>query len=200
MTDPIAFYFDFSSPYGYFAAMKIDDLAAKFGRTVDWKPVLLGAVFKVTGGKPLPTLPLKGDYSMLDIPRSARFHGLQYKHPTKFPIASQAPARAFYWLNERDPALARKLARTLYQAYFASDLDISSPEITADVAATLGLPRDEVLAALGNEAVKEKLKREVDAAIAHGVFGSPYIVVDGEPFWGVDRFDQIERRLAGGQF
>ncbi len=200
MPNPIDFYFDYSSPYGYIAAMKIDGLAAKYGRTVNWKPVLLGAVFKVTGGKPLPTLPLKGDYALRDIPRSARFHGLPYHHPSKFPIAAQAPSRAFYWVNERDPALACKLARTLYNAYFVIDLDISSPEITADVAATLGLKRDEVLAALGNEAVKERLKNEVDAAIARGVFGSPYFVIDDEPFWGVDRLDQIERWLANGPF
>jgi 2-hydroxychromene-2-carboxylate isomerase len=196
----IDFYFDFSSPYGFIAALKIDDLAAKHGRTVNWKPVLLGAVFKVTGGKPLPTLPLKGDYSLRDIARSARFHGLTYRHPSTFPIASQAPSRAFYWLNERDPALARKLARTLYQAYFLDDRDISSPQITADVAAGLGLNRDEVLTALGDQSVKERLKTEVEAAIALGVFGSPYFVIDGEPFWGVDRFDQIERWLGSGPF
>jgi len=200
LTNPIDFYFDYSSPYGYIAALKIDDLAARYGRSVIWKPILLGSVFKVTGGKPLPTLPLKGDYSKIDIARSARFHNLPYKFPSKFPIAGQAPSRAFYWVNERDPILARKLARTLYQAYFVDDRDISSPEITAEVAASLGLQRDDVLAALGSEAVKEKLKSEVDAAIARGVFGSPYFVIDGEPFWGVDRFDQIERWLDKGPF
>jgi 2-hydroxychromene-2-carboxylate isomerase len=200
MPDPIDFYFDYSSPYGYIAAMKIDDLAAKYGRTVNWKPVLLGAVFKVTGGKPLPALPLKGDYALRDIPRSARFHGLHYRHPSKFPIAGQAPSRAFYWVNERDPGLARTLARTLYQAYFVEDRDISDPAITADVAATLGVQREELLAALGSDAVKDKLKNEVEAAIARGVFGSPYFVIDREPFWGVDRLDQIERWLGSGPF
>ena len=137
MTKPIDFYFDYSSPYGYFAAMKIDDLAARHGRGVNWKPILLGAVFKVTGAQPLPSLPLKGDYARRDIARSARFHGIRINHPSKFPIATQAPARAFYWLNDRDPALARKLAKILYQAYFVEDRDISSPEVTAGVAATL---------------------------------------------------------------
>ena len=49
-----SFYFDYSSPYGYFAATRIDDLAAKYGRNVNWKPILLGAVFKITGAQPLP--------------------------------------------------------------------------------------------------------------------------------------------------
>ena len=198
MGNAIDFYFDYSSPYGYFAAMKIDAFAARHGRGVNWKPILLGAVFKVTGGQPLPTLPLKGTYALRDIARSARFHGIDYKQPTKFPIASQAPSRAFYWTNERDPALAKKLAQTLYQAFFVQDRDISSPEITADVAATLGLKRDDVLAALNDAAIKDKLKNEVDAAIKLGVFGSPYIVIDGEAFWGMDRFDQLDKWLATG--
>lgn len=200
MSNPIDFYFDYSSPYGYLAAMKIDDFAARHRRVVNWKPILLGAVFKVTGGQPLPSLPLKGDYAKRDIARSARFHGIPLKYPSKFPIASQAPARAFYWAGDRDPALARKLAKTLYKAYFVDDRDISSPEVTADVAATIGLKRDEVLTALNDPAIKDRLKNEVEAAIRLGVFGSPYIVIDGEPFWGVDRFDQIERWLATGPF
>ena len=185
---------------GIFAAMKIDALAARHGRGVNWKPILLGAVFKVTGAAPLTTLPLKGSYAMRDIARSARFHGIAYQHPPKFPISSQAPARAFYWLNETDSALAKKLAQTLYQAYFVENRDISSPKITADVAATLGIKRDNLLAALNDAAVKDKLKNEVDAAIKLGVFGSPTIIIDGEPFWGIDRFDQIERWLATGPF
>jgi 2-hydroxychromene-2-carboxylate isomerase len=200
MSAPIDFYFDYSSPYGYFAALKIDELAARYGRGVNWKPILLGAVFKVTGGQPLPSLPLKGAYALRDIVRSAHFHGIAYKHPSKFPIAAQAPSRAFYWASERDPQLAIKLAQTLFEAYFVRDLDISSPDVTADVATTLGFKREDVLAALNDTTVKDRLKTEVDAAIKLGVFGSPYIVIDGEPFWGIDRFDQIERWLKQGPF
>ena len=75
MTPPIDFYFDFSSPYGYLAAQKIEALAAKHGRAVDWHPVLLGVVFRQTGTAPLTDVPLKGDYSRRDFERSARFHG-----------------------------------------------------------------------------------------------------------------------------
>jgi 2-hydroxychromene-2-carboxylate isomerase len=49
-------------------------------------------------------------------------------------------------------------------------------------------------------AIKDTLKRDVEAAIAAGVFGSPFVVVDGEPFWGLDRFEQIDRWLATGGF
>jgi 2-hydroxychromene-2-carboxylate isomerase len=198
MANAIDFYFDFSSPYGYFAATKIDDIAAKYARTVVWRPILLGAIFKITGQQPLPTIPLKGSYAKHDLARSARRFSIPFKLPSKFPIAGQAPSRAFYWVGDRDPALARKLAQALYRAYFAEDRDISSPEITANVGAKLGINRDELVQALNDPAVKERLKSEVDAAIERGVFGSPYIIVDGEPFWGSDRLEQVEKWLATG--
>lgn len=198
MTKPIDFYFDFSSPYGYFAANVIDDLAARHGRVVVWRPILLGAVFKITGGQPLPTIPLKGSYAAHDLTRSARLFKVPFKMPSRFPISGTAPSRAFYWIGDRDPALARRIALSLYHAYFAEDRDISNPEVTGNVAAKAGVDKAELLQALNEPAVKERLKNEVDAAIEHGVFGSPYVVVDGEPFWGSDRLDQVERWLQSG--
>jgi 2-hydroxychromene-2-carboxylate isomerase len=59
---------------------------------------------------------------------------------------------------------------------------------------------EDLATALNDQAVKDRTKREVDAAVARGVFGSPYVVVDGEPFWGMDRLDQVERWLAKGPF
>jgi 2-hydroxychromene-2-carboxylate isomerase len=198
MSAPIDFYFDFSSPYGYFASMRIDALAAKYKRDVSWHAVLLGVVFKVTGGMPLPMVPLKGDYSKRDFVRSAVFHGIPYKTPTIFPVSTQSPARAFCWLNEQDPAKAKKLAAALYHAYFVDDINISNPADTVAVAAKMGLDAARVEAALNDPVVKDKLKTEVDEAMKHNVFGSPYIIVDGEGFWGMDRFDQLEKWLATG--
>ncbi len=198
MAHPIEFYFDFSSPYGYFAAEKIDDLAARYGRAVNWRPILLGAVFKITGQRPLPTVPLKGSYMQHDLARTARLLGLPFKVPARFPIASTAPCRAFYWCHDGDAQRARKLARALYHAYFVEDRDISNPEVTANVAAKNGLAKADVLRAIEDTAVKERLRGEVDAALERGVFGSPYFIVDGEPFWGSDRMDQIEKWMAGG--
>ena len=200
MKPPIDFYFDFSSPYGYLAAQKIEALAAKHGRAVNWRPMLLGVAFKATGMAPLPQLPLKGPYAMRDFVRSARFLGIPYRQPSVFPISTLSAARAFYWLQAQDPKKAVELAKALYRAYFADGVDISKPENVAKVAQGLGIDPAGLAAALNDAAVKDRTRQEVDAAVAKGVFGSPYIVVDGEPFWGVDRFEQIERWLAQGPF
>ncbi len=197
----IDFYFDFSSPYGYLAAMKIDALAARHGRAVDWHPLLLGVVFKETGGTPLTQVPIKGDYSRRDFARSARFHGItDFRMPAKFPIPSQSPSRVVLWLKATNPALAATVARALYRAYFVDGVDISSPDEAAAVAAKAGVDPAAARAAIDDPEVKEALKREVAAAMARGVFGSPFVIVDGEPFWGIDRFDQLERWLATGGF
>ena len=198
MAKPIDFFFDFSSPYGYLAATKIDDIAARHGRDVTWRPILLGAVFKLTRGQPLPLVPLKGDYSKRDFSRSARLLGVPYKPPSKFPIAGQTPSRAFYWLADQDPAAAKRLALALYRAFFVEDRDISEPAVTVAVAGALGIDKARLSQALDDVAVKDRLRREVDTAIAQGVFGSPYIVIDGEPFWGADRLDQVEKWLTTG--
>lgn len=199
MPAPIEFYFDFSSPYGYLASEKIEALAAKHGREVSWHPMLLGVVFKQTGAMPLLQIPLKGEYSRRDMHRSARFHGVdRFRVPTKFPIPSQAPARIVLWSAQRDPAIAARLVHALYRAYFVDDQDISSPEVAVAVAASCGLDAAEAHAAIEDPAIKEALRRANEQAIANGVFGSPYIIVDGEPFWGLDRLDQIDRWMATG--
>ncbi|HEY7744290.1 MAG TPA: 2-hydroxychromene-2-carboxylate isomerase [Burkholderiales bacterium] len=198
MANPIDFYFDFSSPYGYLASTRIEAVAAKHGRNVTWRPHLLGAVFKINGQQPLASIPLKGVYTAHDLARSARLLKVPFKLPTKFPVGATAPSRAFYWVSDRDPALAKRLAQALYHAYFAEDRDISSPEVTANIAAKTGVDRAALAQALEDPAVKERLRTEVDAAIERGVFGSPYIVVDGEPFWGADRLDQVDRWLETG--
>lgn len=198
MANPIDFYFDFSSPYGYLASTRIEALAARHGRSVAWRPHLLGAVFKLNDQRPLVSIPLKSDYAARDLARSARLLKVPFKLPTKFPVGATAPSRAFYWVNDRDPALAKRLAQALYYAYFAEDRDISSPEVTCDVAVRLEVDRADLARALDDPAVKERLRTEVDAAIARGVFGSPYIIVDGEPFWGSDRLDQVEKWLETG--
>jgi 2-hydroxychromene-2-carboxylate isomerase len=200
MAKPLEFYFDFSSTYGYLGSHLIDALGARHGREVAWKPILLGAAFKATGLPPLPTIPLKGDYAFRDVLRCARYYGIPYKHPTVFPISTVAPARAVWWMQGQDPVRAKALARALYDAYFQQDINISNPSDTVRVAASIGIDPAAAEAALNDPAVKDKLRAEVDAAIARGVFGSPIVFVDDEPFWGVDRFDHVERWLREGGF
>lgn len=196
----IDFYFDFSSPYGYLASEKIDELAARHGWAVAWHPILLGAIFKVTGAVPLVEPPLKGDYYLRDFARSARFHGVPFRQPRPFPVATVDAARAFLWLEAREPAAARAFARACFRAYFVDGVDISRTERVLALAATLGIAREALGAAVASPEIKNGLRTAMEAALARGVCGSPYFIVDGEPFWGVDRLPQLEKWLQTGGF
>lgn len=196
MTAAIDFYFDFSSPYGYFASTRIDDLAQKYGRNVAWHPILLGVVFKTTGASPLPQLPLKGDYSWRDFERTARFHGIDYKRPTHFPLPTTHAARAMLWLqNHHGDDLAAAFARSVYRALFVDDINIAEPAEIMKLAEPLGVDVQALDAGATSYQIKDQLKAEIEVAMAKGVFGSPFVIVDGEPFWGFDRFDQIAAHL-----
>ena len=195
---PIEFWFDFSSPYGYLAATQIDGLAARYGRAVTWRPFLLGAAFKETGQRPLTEQKLRGPYHRHDFARSARLIGVPFRLPDPFPFASVAACRAYYWLEQRDSDEARLLADALYRAAFAAGRPITGADEVAAVAAEAGLDAAALRAGIEDPAVKARLRQETDAALARGIFGSPFILVDGEPFWGHDRLPQVERWLATG--
>jgi len=194
----IDFYFDFSSPYGYLASERIEAIAAAHGRNINWRPILLGPAFKASGNVPLVGQPLKGEYAVRDFARTARFLQIPFRLPEPFPIGTQNAARAFYWLHDRDPALAAQLVHALYRTYFAEGRNITAADTVVAVAANLGVNSADLAAALADEAVKARLKREVEDSLAGGVFGSPYIVADGEPFWGHDRLDQLDAWLRTG--
>lgn len=198
--DPIEFWFDFSSPYSYLMSEKIDGLAAQHGRKVQWRPVLLGAAFKVTGAAPLTQVPLKGDYALRDFARSARFLGVPYRQPEKFPVAMQVPSRAYYWLHERDCTVARRFAHAIFRGYFVEGRDVTDAAVTVELAQAAGADAAGLAVALGAPELKERLRQQCEAALAKGMFGAPFVIIDGEAFWGVDRLPQIEMWLERGGF
>jgi 2-hydroxychromene-2-carboxylate isomerase len=198
MAEPIDFYFEFASPYGYLASTRIDALAERHGRMVAWHPIMLGAAFKETGARPLTQTPLKGPYLLHDVPRFARYLGVPLTLPPVMPMNSLAASRACVWLEEDDPALAKRLAKMLLHVHWGEGRDLSEPEAVAEVAAGLGIDRDDLLAAVANQRIKDRLREQTQAAIERGVFGSPFIFVGGEPFWGADRLPQVEAWLGKG--
>jgi 2-hydroxychromene-2-carboxylate isomerase len=200
MPGAIDFYFDFSSPFSYFAAMRIEELAARHGRKVNWHPVLLGVVFKTTGGRALTAIPIKGEYSLRDFERTARFHGIAYRHPAVFPVPTQAAARAMLWMRDRlGEDEAADFAKAVYQAYFVDGVDISDPGNVARIAQQFGIDPASLAEGLNSPELKARLNDLIERAMARGMFGAPFMIADGEPFWGFDRFGQLEAFLENGR-
>jgi 2-hydroxychromene-2-carboxylate isomerase len=143
-------------------------------------------------------LPLKGPYLLHDAPRFARLLDVPLALPPVMPVNSLAASRAYWWLEAQDPDMAKGFAQAAYHAHWGEGRDISTPEQVAEVGEGLGIPAADLIAATQDHAIKAKLKAETDRSIERGVFGSPFIFVDEEPFWGADRLDQVERWLATG--
>ena len=200
MSAPIDFYYDFSSPYGYLASEQIEALAARHGPAVMWHAIVLDAQFQPQGGVKIPLALLRTEYARRDCERSAAFLGIPYKTPTPYPVHTEHAARAFQWLSDRNPDEARAFAHGVFRAYFVEGRNIAEVAVLLEIAATLGLDREEVSNAFSDLATKARLKAEIDLAEARGVFGSPFFIVEGEGFWGPDRLPQLERWLATGPF
>jgi 2-hydroxychromene-2-carboxylate isomerase len=201
MNTPVHFYFDFSSPYSYSANAWVDALAARHGRSVERHAVLLGATFQAAELKPPIAHPVKGPYSLHDFARSARFEGLPYLPPPQFPLPTQNAARVFWWLAEtQGPAAAAAWAGAGLRAMFTRGLALNDGAVLRALATEQGIAPDDAEAAWNDVRWKARLKQANDDAIAAGVFGAPFFIVDGEPFWGNDRKPQIERWLAQGPF
>jgi 2-hydroxychromene-2-carboxylate isomerase len=200
MPAPIAFHFDFISPYGYFASLQVEQLAARHGRDVDWRPMLLGvAVLKVMGLKPLLETPLKGDYVRRDVLREARRRGLRLGRDLNASVGNPLPpARAFYWVRQHHPELQAAMVHALYHAFWAEGRDLSTPDAVASVRLPPGLRPEDVAAGAASDEAATLLRNAVSESIAAGIFGSPTIVVDGEPFWGSDRMGEVDEWMSRG--
>jgi 2-hydroxychromene-2-carboxylate isomerase len=119
--------------------------------------------------------------------------------PEVFPIGSQVAARAVLWTQQNDAGKAVDLIHTLYSAYFTENINISDAATVLRIAADLGIDSDRLGQALNDNSIKEQLKAEVERSLQRGVFGSPYVIVDGEAFWGFDRFEQLAAFLKNGK-
>lgn len=194
---PIVFYFDFASPYAYFAADGIERIAAENGRTVEWRPILVWAVLKAQGIPPPMDVPAKRAYFVTDMVRSAAFHGLPYRHPEKLPLSAHRAARLFHAIAVDDAETARAFARAAFTAFFVAGEDISDEAVVLRTAHECGIGSAAAREAIEGTAGRTMLADAVDRAVADGVCGSPFFLVDGEPFFGADRLPQIAWRLSG---
>ncbi len=201
MPSAIDFYFDFSSPYAYIANEWVDALAARHGRTVRRHAMLLGVTFQAAELKSPVSYPLKREYTLRDFARSARHERVPYVQPEPFPIASHNAARVFWWLHDTQGVeAAAAWTRAAFRAYFTRGVALNDPAALKVLAAESGVDAEAAEAAWGDVVWKDRLRQANDQALAAGVFGAPWLVVDGEPFWGNDRKEQVERWLRQGPF
>jgi 2-hydroxychromene-2-carboxylate isomerase len=186
---PIEFWFEFASNYSYLSVMRIEQEAASRGVTIEWRPFLLGPIFKSFGWSTSPFVvqTWKTDYVWRDMERECRKYGLAWKRPSAFPRATLLPARVAL-IGAEQPWMG-EYCRRVMQLNFAADQDIDSVACMSEVLEQLGLGAQEIIDQAQHETNKLRLRHQTDRAKAKGVFGAPTFFVGGEMFWGNDRLD-----------
>ncbi len=178
----IEFFFDIGSPYTYLAFHRLAALDAAVQQHIEYRPFLLGAVFKAVGNTPPAMIPSRGQYMLRDLNRWAERLGIPFSFPPFFPINSLLPMRA---LCSFSPSDLPEQASGVFHGYWAENRDVSQPEVLTSI---LGA---EPVAAASRDAVKQRLRANTEEAVARGAFGAPTFFVGQEMFFGNDRIDFV---------
>lgn len=193
---PIEFFFDIGSTYSYLASTQVHGLEARTGRTVRWRPFLLGGVFKATGNTGPVNVAARATWLLRDAERWAEEYGVPLVLPSRFPLATLPTQRALAACELEAPEKLPALALSLFHAYWAEDRDPTSREEIARCAREVGLEPERILAGMDGQPAKDHLRKTTEDAIARGAFGAPTFFVDGQMWFGNDRIAQLERFLA----
>ncbi len=191
MKPTVVFWYEFASTYSYLSAMRIAEVASCAEVEVEWKPFLLGPIFKSQGWEtsPFNLYPAKGRYMVRDIARTAAARGLPFRMPATFPGNGLKAARLA--IAAKGTGSIAAFSRDVYAAAFGRGLDISNDAVLTDCLLAVGLDPDATRSLAADPAVKAELRANTDAAQALGIFGAPsFTTTDGELFWGDDRLDQ----------
>ncbi|MBE0548809.1 MAG: 2-hydroxychromene-2-carboxylate isomerase [Rubrivivax sp.] len=199
MAASIDYYFAPLSPWAYLGHERLRRIAAAAGATVRVLPVDLGGkVFPVSGGLPLgQRAPQRQAYRLVELRRFSEGLGLPLNlKPRHFPVPGDDAARLIIAVDQADGAdAAMQLTARVMAAVWVQERDVSSAATLAELLAESGLPAERLQASHAPQ-VQARYEQYTQQAIAAGVFGAPSYVIDGEIFWGQDRLDFVERRLA----
>ena len=188
-------FFDFGSPTAYLAYTQLPAIAREAGAEIEWRPMLLGGVFKATGNASPAAVPAKGRWMNEDLPRWARRYGVPFQHNPHFPINTLTLMRGAVGVQLREPEAFQRYLATLYRAMWVEARNLGDPAVLADVLGRAGFDRDRFASLVADPEVKARLIVNTEEAVARGVFGAPTTFVDGAMFFGQDRLDFVREAL-----
>ena len=197
----IDYYASLNSPWTHLGAARIEALAAKYGASLRIHPVDFGTIFAGSGGLPLPKrAPQRQAYRLMELRRWRDFLGVPINlEPTFFPASEALSAPSVIALREtQGDAPAIRLAHRVLKAVWQDELNPGDPATLASLITEIGLDADAVIQLAAEPRWTERRHADTQAALARGVFGAPSYVIGDEIFWGQDRLDFVERKLAGG--
>ena len=189
----VEFYYDLGSPYSYLASTQIERICEKYNAQLEWKPFLLGGVYKETGNRAPLEVPNKKAYMIKDLADWAGYYGVRFNFPDLFPLNSVKPMRGALVAKEREKI--RDYTHKLFELYWIDGEDLSQDEVLEKAVTELGLDASWFLRRIGEQDIKDKLREETIEAVKRGAFGAPTIFVGDKMFWGNDRLIFLEEYL-----
>ena len=195
----VEYYFTPVSPWAYLGHARFLAIAAAAGATVEYKPADYGKIFAVSGGLPLAKrAPQRQAYRLFELKRWSALLALPlHPHPKFFPVSADLAARLIVAAERAGGDIGRLLGGIL-GAVWAEERNVGDAGTLGAIADAAGLDGQALLAAAETVAVKDAYDAHTEDAIAAQVFGAPTYVYRGEPFWGQDRLDFLERALKAG--
>lgn len=201
MSKQVDYYLTPPSPFVYLGHERFAAIAARHGVQVNLKPCDLGKVFSVSGGLPLAQRPPQRQaYRLVELARWSEYLGLPLNlHPTYFPVSGDAASKLIIAAQlAHGTARAMQLTGAIGAAVWAQQRNIADAATLAQLADEAGLDGASLLKASEGKAVQDAYAQNTQEAISAGVFGAPWFVYDGQPYWGQDRLDFLDRALAAG--
>lgn len=200
MAKRLDFIFDFASPNAYLAYRALAPILARTGAELNIVPCLLGGVFKLCGNAApwLKYKDVKGKnaYAMLEMRRFVDRHRLvKFRMNPHFPPNTLILMRGLVAAEEA--GVKAPYVEAGLTAMWEEEKNLSDPAVIAEVVAAAGLDAERLLARAGEQAVKDRLAANTQAAVERGAFGIPTFFISDEMFFGKERLGQIEEMLAG---
>lgn len=182
------FWVSIGSTYSYLTVMRIEDVAAREGVDVRWRPFNVRDIMIEQQNIPFMNKPVKTAYMWRDIARRAAVHGLPVSLPAPYPLPELPLANAVAILGQQEGWGAAYIRET-YRRWFVDGQRPGEPPNLNDSLTALGLQADDVLERARTPETAAALSDETEIAKSTGVFGSPSFVVGDEVFWGDDRLE-----------
>lgn len=177
MPQPALWYFDIISPFAHLALTRLD--AIRTYRPVVLKPLVFGGVLKAWGQLGPAEIAPKRVHTYRLATHTAQAMGVPFRFPPAHPFNPLAMLRLLTALDGNEAAVA-----AAFSLVWGEGRDANDPAVLQGVADAAGRP--DALALIGEQDVKDRLRRTTEDAVAAGVFGVPSLVIDGEVFWGAD--------------
>jgi 2-hydroxychromene-2-carboxylate isomerase len=194
----VDYYFSTISPFTYLAGVRLEQMAARHGATITYKPVDIIALFSRTGGvPPAQRHPSRQEYRAQDLPRQARKAGLELVlQPAFFPTNAAPSSYAVIAAQAAGGGDLGQLVHAMLRAVWVENRNIAEDDVIRDALAQAGF--DPALADSGLLAGAETYAANLEEAVNNGVFGAPFYITDsGQRFWGQDRLDDLDLHLQG---